>query len=88
MQFQIAVIILAAIMAMLTVAWGAVSKGRFVAVGLVALAVVSVAGLLSWYAAIETQSVPWAVAYGVVAIVSAVVAVRHLLGRRGERHEI
>ncbi len=87
MGFQIAIILLAVIMALLAVAWGAVSKGRFLAVGLVALAVAGLGGLLSYYAAIETRSVPWAVAFGVVAIASAAVAVRHLLGERIGRHE-
>lgn len=86
MGFQIAIILLAVIMALLAVAWrsfqGTIPRCRPCCLG---------GGWARWtasyYAAIETRSVPWAVAFGVVAIASAAVAVRHLLGERIGRHE-
>jgi hypothetical protein len=79
MGFTAAIIFLAAILALAVVAWGAFTKQKSVVVALVALAVVGVAGLLSWYALIETQSTPWTMGYGAVAIASTAVAARHLL---------
>jgi len=40
------------------------------------------ASLLSYYALVETQSMPWAVGYGAVAIAAAAISARHLLGKK------
>lgn len=76
-----AVILLAVLLAILVVIWGAVSKRRSIAVALVALSVAGLAALGSYYAAVESQSVPWALGYGAVGLFSAAVAGRHLHGK-------
>ena len=76
-----AIIFLAAVLAVSVVAWGAVTRKRSIAVALVALGVAGLAALLSYYALVESQSVPWALGYGVAAVLSAAVCGRHLAGR-------
>jgi Cu/Ag efflux pump CusA len=82
MELQITIVLLTAILAVAVTVWGAFTKRRSVAVAIVALAVAGLGGLLSYYACVETQSIPWAVGYGAVAIASAAVAARHLLGKK------
>jgi hypothetical protein len=60
---------------------GAVNRRRSIAVALVALGVAGLAALLSYYALVESQSAPWALGYGVVAVLSAAVCGRHIAGR-------
>jgi len=76
-----AIIFLAAVLAVAVVAWGAVTRRRSIAVALVALGVAGLAALLSYYAMVESQSVSWALGYGVAAVLSAAVCGRHLAGR-------
>jgi hypothetical protein len=76
-----AIIFLAAVLAVAVVAWGGVTRRRSIVVALVALGVAGLAALLSYYALVESQSVPWAVGYGVAAVLSAAVCRRHLAGR-------
>jgi len=77
-----AIIFLAAVLAVAVVAWGAVTRRRSIAVALVALGVAGLAALLSYYALVESQSAPWALGYGVVAVLSMAVGGQHLVGRR------
>lgn len=81
MGFPTAAILLVVLLAMAVVAWGALAARRSSVVSVVALAVAGLAGLLSYYSAVETQSMAWVAGYGAVALLSAGVAVRHLLGR-------
>lgn len=76
-----AIIFLAAVLAATVVAWGAVARRRSIAVALVALGVAGLAALLSYYALVESQSAPWALGYGVAAVLSTAVCGRHLAGR-------
>lgn len=76
-----AIIFLAAVLAVAVVAWGTVTRRRSIAIALVALGVAGLAALLSYYALVESQSVPWALGYGVVAVLSAAVCGRHVAGR-------
>jgi len=82
MEIQITIVLLTAILAVAITVWGAFTERRSVAVAIVALAVAALGGLLSFYACVETHSMPWAVGYGAVAIASAAVAARHLLGKK------
>lgn len=68
-------------LALAVLAWGAVTKRRSIFVALVALGVAGLAALLSYYALVESQSVPWALGYGAVGLLSMVVAGRHLAGK-------
>jgi hypothetical protein len=74
-------ILVVVILAVAILVWGAVTRKRSFAVALVALAVAGLAALLSYYALVESQSVAWALGYGVAAVLSAAVAGRHLVGR-------
>ena len=62
-------------------AWRAISTRRSIAVALAALAFAAVAGLLAYYAQVESHSSGWALGYGVVAVLSAAVGGRHLTWR-------
>ena len=75
------ILLVVVILAVAILAWGAVTKRRSIVVALVALGVAGLAALLSYYALVASQSVPWALGYGVAAVLSAVVAGRHLVGR-------
>jgi len=81
MGFAATVVLVGVVVALAVVAWGTFAKKRYIAVALVALAVTGLAALLGYYSAVETQSMAWAIGYGVVAFVAAVVAGRHLVGR-------
>ncbi len=76
------IVLLTAILAVAVTGWGAFTERRSVTVAVVALAVAGLGGLLSYYACVETQSMPWTVGYGAVAIASAAVATRHVLARK------
>jgi len=82
MDFQITIVLLTLILAVAITVWGAFTERRSVAVAFVTLAVAGLGGLLSYYACVETQSMAWTVGYGAVAIASAAVATRHLLGKK------
>ncbi len=85
MELQITIVLLTAVLAVAVTVWGAFTKRRSLAVAVVALVVAGLGGCLSYYACVETQSIPWAVGYGAVAIASAAVTVRHLLGKKLRR---
>ncbi len=76
-----AVILLSVLLVVGIVAWGAVTRKRSIVIALVALAVAGLATLLSYYSLVESKSVPWAMGYGVTAVLSATVAGRHLVGK-------
>jgi len=80
MEIQISIVLLTAVLALAVTVWGAFTERRSVAVAVIALAVAGLGGLLSFYACVETQSMPWAVGYGLAAVFSAVVMGRHILG--------
>jgi len=80
MEIQIAIVLLTVVLAVAITVWGAFTKRRSVAVAIVAFAVAGLGGCLSYYACVETQSMPWAVGYGLAAVLSAVVMGRHFWG--------
>ena len=61
---------------------GAMSVKKSLAVALVGLIVAIPALGGSWYAWVESQSLPWALGYAAVALSALAVAVFHLLGAR------
>ena len=69
-----------AIIAFGVVLWGVLTKSRSGLIAAVAVLPASLATLCCWYSYAESGSVPWMLGYGVVAVVSALVAVRHLIG--------
>ena len=61
--------------------WGAVTRKRSIAVAIVAVGVTGLAAMGSYYAFMESHSMSWALGYVVAAVLSMVVAGRHLAGR-------
>ncbi len=82
MDFSVAVILIMAALALAVTVWGTFTKRRSLGFALVALPLAGLAGVLSWYSVVETQSTAWGLLYGLVAFGSAAVTVRHLLPRR------
>jgi hypothetical protein len=65
--------------------YGVFSRRRFFWIGLMAIVVFLLSALGSWYSWMESQSVPWTLGYGAIAIAGAVAAFRHLRPRSPER---
>ena len=84
---QGAIIFLGAIVALAVVAWGAFRSRRSIAIAVVAVIVALLAAGCSWYAYAESQSLPWTIGYGVVALLSISVGMKHVLGSRDKTHE-
>jgi hypothetical protein len=82
MTFTSALILLGVAMVLAAITWGAFAAQRSLIVPLLALPVAGLAALLSWYSAVESQSVLWTVGYGAVAALAIAVAGRHLVGRK------
>jgi undecaprenyl pyrophosphate phosphatase UppP len=76
-----------AIMAFGVVLWGAVTKHRSVFIAAVAVLPAGLATLLSWYSYAESGSIPWMIGYAIVAVISAYVVVRHLIGTIPKQRE-
>ncbi len=75
------ILLVVVVLAVAVLVWGAITKRRSIAVALVTLGVAGLAALLSYYALVESQSVPWALGYGAVGLFSMAVAGRHLAGK-------
>jgi hypothetical protein len=84
MGSQGAIIFLVATAALAVVAWGAFRSRRSIVVAVIALIVGLLAAGCNWYSYAESQSVPWATGYGVVALLSASVVMKHIRGKRDE----
>jgi hypothetical protein len=78
-----AIIFIGAIVALAVVVWGAFRSRRSIAIAVVAVFVAVLAAGCGWYAFAESQSLPWTIGYGVVALLSVGVGVKHMIGGRG-----
>jgi hypothetical protein len=83
-----AVIFVGVIVALAFVVRGAFAKRRSIAVTLVALPLSVLAAGGAWYAFAESQSLPWTIGYGVVALVSIGVGIKHLAGNQTTHDQI
>lgn len=84
MGSQGAIVLLGAITVIAVVAWGAVAARRSIAIAVCAVLVAMLAALGGWHAHAESQSLPWTVGYGGLALVSLAVAIRHMVGGRAK----
>jgi hypothetical protein len=77
-----AIIFLGATLALGVVVWGAFRSRRSIAIAVVAVFVAVLAAGCGWYAFAESRSLPWTIGYGVVALLSVGVGVKHVVGSR------
>lgn len=75
-----AVIFIGVIVALAVVVRGAFAKRRSIAVALISLPLALLAAGCAWYAFAESQSLPWTIGHGVVALLSVGVGIKHLAG--------
>ena len=80
MGFASTAFFLAAIGALCVAIWGLLSKQRSAFVGVIAASVAVLAAGGAWYAWTESQSMPGAVGYGVVAVTGVASAMRQCVG--------
>ncbi len=80
MGFASTAFFLAAIGALCAAIWGIFSKQRSAFVGVIAASVAVLAAVGAWYAWAESQSMPWTVGYGVVAVAGVASAMRQCVG--------
>jgi hypothetical protein len=71
-----------ALLALAALVWGMFGKKRSLVVAFIALAVVGLAALGSYYSFVETQSTPWALGYAGAAVFALVVAGRQLMSKK------
>ena len=83
MGLQPAIVVIGVAAALGVTAWGAFRSRRSILVGVLALPVATLCAGCGWYAYAESQSLPWTTGYGVVALLSLGVAIRHLRPDRG-----
>ena len=76
-----------AIAALAVVTWGAFSVRRSITVAVVSILVAVLAAGCGWYAFAESQSIPWTIGYGVLALLSLGVGIRHMIGGRGSHQD-
>ena len=76
MNLATAAIFLAVIAALCVVLRGLFSRRRSVIGGVIAASLALLATVLAWYAWAESQSIPWTLLYGVVAVASVASAIR------------
>lgn len=77
-----AVIFIGVIVALAVVVRGAFAKRRSIAVALISLSLAVVAAGCAWYAFAESHSLPWTIGYGVFALLSVGVGIKHLAGNQ------
>ena len=82
MGTQTAIIFIGVAIALAATVWGAFRPRRSILVGVLALPVAVLCAGCGWYAYAESQSLPWTNGYGVVALLSLGVAIRHLRPER------
>ncbi len=75
------IIFLGMIAAVCVVVWGLFSQRRSMLLAGIAVCVAVLAAIGAWYAWAETQSVPWTVGYGVLAVASIIAAIRQFASR-------
>jgi hypothetical protein len=80
MNLASAAIFLGVIAALCVALWGLFSRRRSVIGGVIAASVALLATGLAWYAWAESQSIPWTLGYGVVAVASVASAIRQCVG--------
>ncbi|HAA59882.1 MAG TPA: hypothetical protein DCE39_02985 [Planctomycetaceae bacterium] len=85
MGLQTAIVFVGVAAALGVTAWGAFRSRRSILVGVLALPVATLCAGCGWYAYAESRSLPWTTGYGVVALLSLVVAIRHLRPERDRR---
>lgn len=83
-----AVVIIGALIALGMVVWGGFSTRRSIVVAVVALGVTFLAAGCGMYAFTESNSLPWAIGYGVIAMLSLGVGIKHLVGNRGGANRV
>ena len=82
MGSQGAIIFIGAIVALAVVVWGAFRSRQSITIAVVAVVVAVVAAGCGWYAFAESESLPWTIGYGVVALLSVGVGMKHVIGSR------
>ena len=82
MGTQGAIIFIGVAIALAMTVWGAFRSRRSIAIAVVALLVTVLAAGCGWYAFAESRSLPWTIGYGVVALLSLGVGIRHLRSER------
>lgn len=87
MGFAGAAFFLAAIATVCVALWGLFSRRRSVVVGVIAASVALLAAGGAWYAWTESQSMPWTVGYGVVAVTGIASAMRQCAGCCSSRQD-
>ena len=87
MNFEGIALFLAAIGTLCVAIWGHLSKQRSAFVGVIAAALAVLAACGAWYAWTESQSMPWTVGYGVVAVIGVTSAMRQCVGCRSSRKD-
>ena len=85
MGLQTAIVFVGVAAALAVTAWGAFRSRRSILVGVLALPVATLCAGCGWYAYAESRSLPWTTGYGVVALLSLIVAIRHLRPERDRR---
>jgi hypothetical protein len=60
--------------------WGLFARQRSAVVGAIAVGVAVLATIGAWYAWAESNSMPWTVSYGVLAVASLAAATRQFVG--------
>ena len=82
MGSQGAIICFGVIVALAVVAWGAFRSQQSIAVAVIAVIVALLAAGCSWYAYAESQSLPWTIGYGYVALLSVTVAMKRIRDKK------
>ena len=85
MGLQTAIVFIGVAVALAVTVWGAFRSRRSILVGVLALPVATLCAGCGWYAYAESRSLPWTTGYGVVALLSLVVAIRHLRPERDRK---
>lgn len=81
MSFAIALLLLPPTVVLAVIIRGLFVQQRSRIVGVLGILVALLALLGAWYAWAESQSIPWTVGYGVVALICMASATRQFMGR-------
>lgn len=88
MGIEGAAIFIGAILSLGFMIWGGFTKRRSIAVAVATLSIALLAVGCGFYAFSESHSLPWTFAYGVIAVFSSAVGVKHLMWKRSPKHEL